>query len=176
MHDPRGSSRRKHALRDRLGAALLASALSLLGAAAARGAGTSPGLALTMVTAAPVGGGERVLTASGSYNFDDLVQVAFPAAGLLLIQGDRFVRYEVDGTVIAATSALVKNGLTPSELPELLQLAGSPAGAPRITRLAAGEVSVLLPADLATGPALAVLYALHEDESFLSNAIPVVLP
>lgn len=171
------SPRRPHAhrTRGRLAACLLGGA-ALLGAAAAHGAGTSPVLALTAASVAPASGGGRVVTASGSYNFDDLVQVAFPAAGLLVIRGDRFVRYEVDGQVIEATSALVKNGVTPGELEALLQLPGTPVGPARISRLGADQVAVVLPTDFAAGPALVLLYAHHEGESFISNTIPVVLP
>lgn len=157
-------------------AALLLGCLSVLGAAAAYAAGTSPVLALTAASVAPTGGGDRVVTASGAYNFDDLVQVAFPAAGLLVIRDDRFVRYEVDGRVIEATSAAVRNGLTPAELPALLQLAGAPVGPARIARLGADQVAVVLPSDFGAGPAVVLLYASHEGESFVSNAIPLVLP
>ena len=174
MKSPRRSPTHPHGTRGLLAACLLGGA-ALLGAATAHGAGTSPGLALTAASVAASGGG-RVVTASGSYNFDDLVQVAFPAAGLLVIRGDRFVRYEVDGQVIEATSALVKNGVAPGELETLLQLAGAPVGPARISRLGADQVVVVLPTDFGAGPALVLLYAHHEGESFVSNTIPVVLP
>jgi hypothetical protein len=57
-------------------------ALTLLAAAAgARAAGTSPVLALTSTFAAPGAAGERLVSASGAFNFDDQVQWRFPPPG-----------------------------------------------------------------------------------------------
>jgi len=142
----------------------------------AQGAGTSPVLALTTAAVAPSSGGGRLVTATGAFHFDDLVQSPFPAAGLMVVSGNRFVRYEVDGQVIEATAASVQNGVTPDELSALLQMSGAPIGPARLVQVQAGNVSVVLPTDLAAGPALVMLYAHHEDEHFVSNAIPVVLP
>ena len=168
-------SKRRPPRRGRAALALLACGALLL-AGEARAAGTSPVLALTAAGGAAAGNGDRIVSAEGSFNFEDLVQIPFPAAGLMVVQGTRLVRYEVDGSVVEATSATVANGVTPDELPALLALTGAPAAPARLVRITANGVSVVLPADLAAGTALVLLYAHHEDEYFVSNAIPVVLP
>jgi hypothetical protein len=94
----------------------------------------------------------------------------------MVVQGSLFVRFAVGGGVIEGTSAAVANGVTAGELEALLQQ-GAPAAWPaRVARLLPDSVSVVLPPSFAAGPAVALLYARHESESFVSNAIPVVLP
>ena len=172
MQNPPSTMRRSS--RPRALALLVCSALLL--ASEARAAGTSPVLALTTAGASAAGNGDRVLFAEGAFNFEDLVQIPFPAAGLMVVQGSRLVRYEVDGAMVEATSAAVTNGVTPDELPALLALTGTPAGPARLVRIASNGVSVVLPSDIASGSALVFLYAHHDTEYFVSNAIPVVLP
>ena len=142
----------------------------------AAAAGTSPVLMLSAVDTFSAPGGRRMLTATGAFNFDDLVQTSFPAVGLMVVQGSRFVRYEVDGTMIEGTSSLVGDGIALAELPAILQISGAALAPARMTHLNRDEVSVVLPADLAAGPAFALLYAHHQNEYFLSPAITVVLP
>jgi hypothetical protein len=161
-------------VRGRLGAivcALLAASVLPAGAA-----GTSPTLALVAVDAFATEEPTHLLTATGAFNFDDLVQVPFPAAGLLVVQGARFARYDVDGTVREGTTPIVADGVDPTELEGLLALGASAAPPARLVRLAASEVTVVLPAGFEPGAASVALFALHEDESFVSNAIAVVLP
>lgn len=160
----------------RLRALALLACCTLVLATEARAAGTSPVLALVTAGASSAASGERILLAEGAFNFEDLVQIPFPAAGLMVVQGARLARYEVDGAVVEATSAAVTNGVTPDELPALLALTGAPAGPARVVRIAASGISVVLPSDLTAGPALVLLYAHHDDEYFVSNAIPLVLP
>lgn len=149
---------------------------ALLLATDARAAGTSPVLALTAATSSGAANGDRIVIAEGSFNFDDLVQIPFPAAGLMVVQGSRFVRYEVDGSMVEATSSTVADGVTPTDLPALLALAGSPVAPARLVRIHANGVTVVLPSDFTAGAALVLLYAHHQTEYFVSNAIPVVLP
>lgn len=173
MQNPRSKTRPPRGRRAAL--ALLACGALLL-AGEAHAAGTSPVLALTAAAVAGAGNGDRIVSAEGSFNFEDLVQIPFPAAGLMVVQGSRLVRYEVNGSIVETTSAAVANGVTPDELPALLALTGTPVAPARLVRIAANGASVVLPADLAAGPALVLLYAHHDDEHFVSNAIPVVLP
>ena len=149
---------------------------ALLLATDARAAGTSPVLGLTAATASVAANGDRLVSAEGSFNFDDLVQIPFPAAGLMVVQGSRFVRYEVDGSMVEATSSSVADGVLPTDLPGLLAIAGSPVGPARLVRIHANGVDVVLPSDFTAGSALVLLYAHHQTEYFVSNAIPVVLP
>lgn len=174
MNNARPKTRSTRRRRQLLLAPILGCALLL--ATDARAAGTSPVLALTAAGASSATSGDRILSAEGSFNFDDLVQIAFPAAGLMVVQGSRFVRYEVDGSMVEATSAAVSDGVTPLDLPALLAAAGSPVGPARLVRIHANGVTVVLPSDFTAGAALVLLYAHHETEYFVSNAIPVVLP
>ena len=73
-------------------------------------------------------------------------------------------------------SSLVGDGIALAELPAILQISGAALAPARMTHLNRDEVSVVLPADLAAGPAFALLYAHHQNEYFLSPAITVVLP
>jgi hypothetical protein len=64
----------------------------------------------------------------------------------------------------------------PAELASVLA-AGGAAGAPaRVLRIEPSRVSVVLPAGFTPGAATVMLFAQHEDESFVSNAIDLVLP
>jgi hypothetical protein len=154
---------------------LAAVALSLC-SATSQAAGTSPTLALVAVDAFASTDGGRLVTADGAFNFADLVQIPFPAAGLLVTQGAHFARFDVDGGTREGTSALVADGVLPSELPTVLA-AGGAAGAPsRVMKIEPSRVSVTLPASFAPGTATVVLFAIHENESFVSNALQVELP
>lgn len=161
-----------------MGAAAIVAVCALLVASAGttRAAGTSPTLALVAVDAFATEERTHLLTATGAFNFDDLVQVPFPAAGLLVVQGARFARYDVDGTVREGTTPSVADGVDPAELEALLALGASAAPPARLVRLAASEVTVVLPPGFEPGAASVALFALHENESFVSNAIAVVLP
>jgi len=173
----RSSARRGIARGGRAACATLL-ALSLIAAvpSASHAAGTSPTLALVAADAFASEQRVRLVTARGTFNFDDLVQFAFPAAGLLVTQGAHFARYDVDGTVREGSSPLVADGVDPTELEALLAL-GMPAPSPaRLARVAASEVSVVLPGGFAPGAASVVLFALHENEAFVSNALALVLP
>ena len=150
---------------------------AFLGAAqASRAAGTSPVLLLSSADAFAGSGGERLVSASGAFNFDDLLQISFPAVGLMVVQGSNFVRYEVDGSVIAGSSPLVSNGVTLGELPSVLALGGSGQSPARLVHLNRDEVTVVLPATFAAGPASVLLYAEHGGEFFESNPLAVSVP
>jgi hypothetical protein len=173
--DPRSARRRRAARAAAL--APIAAALSLLLAAGpARAAGSSPVLMLSAVDAFAAPNGETLVAASGAFNFDDLVQISFPAVGLMVVQGTRFARYEVSGEVIEGTSPLVGNGVAPDELPAILQITGSAEPPARLVHLNRDEVSVVLPSDFSAGTALLLLYAEHDSEYFLSPTLAVVLP
>jgi hypothetical protein len=148
----------------------------LLGAAPAGAAGTSPVLTLTAADAFSSTAGGRLVTADGAFNFDDLVQIPFPAAGLMVVQGAHLARYDVDGGVGEGTSALAADGITPAELATVLA-ASAPTDPPaRLVSVEPHRVAVVLPATFVAGPATVLLFAIHENESFVSNAIAVVLP
>ncbi|MEW6271912.1 MAG: hypothetical protein AB1689_21735 [Thermodesulfobacteriota bacterium] len=153
-------------------------AFSILGivSRASYAAGTSPTLALVAADAFASEERVRLVTVAGASNFDDLVQAPFPAAGLLVTQGTRFARYDVDGSVREGDAQLVADGIDPAELATLLSLGTLAAPPARLARIAASEVSVVLPPGFEPREASVVLFALHEDEAFVSNAIVLVLP
>ncbi|MFN8642447.1 MAG: hypothetical protein U0802_12650 [Candidatus Binatia bacterium] len=146
----------------------------LIGAAAARGAGTDPTLALTAGEAI-AGGSATMLRLQGSLAFDDQLQFAFPA-GVIVFRGTPFVHIPVNGPPLSGTAALLADGLADTEVQTLIGL-GAPAGAPaRLASLQPSEVRVVLPAGFGSGPATAVVYAVLEGNGFLSNPIAVTLP
>jgi len=157
-------------------AALLVAFGCLVAPAMANAAGSSPVLLLTSVDASAAPTGERMLVATGAFNFDDLVQISFPAVGLMVIQGSRFARYEVSGEVVEATSALVADGVSFDDLPSLLAIQGSAAAPARLAHLNRDEIAVVLPSDFPSGKAIVLLYAEHDGEIFLSPVVAVVLP
>jgi hypothetical protein len=173
---PRALAARAQALGGRARALIAALLVAALPPATADAAGSSPVLMLSAADVFAAPGGERLLSASGAFNFDDLTQISFPAVGLMVAQATRFVRYEVSGEVIEATSALAGDGVSFDDLPALLALTGAAAGPARLVHLNRDELSVVLPGDFAPGPALVLLYAEHDGEIFLSPTIAVVLP
>lgn len=142
----------------------------------AHAAGTSPVLALVAVDAFASDAGGRLVTADGAFNFDDLVQISFPAAGLLVSQGAHFARFDVDGGVGEGTAAQVADGITPPELAGVLAASGATEPPARLVNVGPSRVAVVLPPSFVAGSATVVLFAIHEDESFVSNALTVVLP
>jgi hypothetical protein len=148
----------------------------VLDALPARAAGTSPTLALVAADAFASADGGRLVTADGTFNFDDLVQIPFPAAGLLVVQGAHFARFDVGGGTREGTSAAVADGVQPAELASVLAAGGAAAAPARVVKIEPSRVSVVLPAGFTAGAATVVLFALHDDESFVSNAIALELP
>jgi hypothetical protein len=157
---------------------LRVAALVMLLCAAPRPAmagGTSPLLALSGAEVFRTSGGAVVLSVSGAYSFEDLVQLTFPA-GLIVAQANRFVRYDVSRQIVSGTSALVSDGILDTEIPTLLTL-GGPANTPAaLLQAKQDRLSVVLPPEIASGPATAILYAIWETDPFVSNALPFVVP
>lgn len=163
--------------RGRIRALLVLVALAMMvDAQPARAAGTSPTLALVAADAFASDEGGRLVTADGTFNFDDLVQIPFPAAGLLVVQGAHFARFDVDGGTREGTSAAVADGVQPAELASVLGAGGAAAAPARVVRIEPSRVSVVLPAGFTAGAASVMLFAVHETESFVSNAIELELP
>ena len=160
----------------RCAAALLIALAALAAPGRARAAGSSPVLTLASVDAFVGSSGGRLVVVGGSFNFDDLVQIPFPHAGLLVVQGTHWARFEVDGGAFEGTSALVSDGVTDGDLPALLA-AGTPAATPaRLAHLGRDEVSVVLSGSFSPGTASVVIVAEHDSEYFVSNSLDVVLP
>lgn len=152
-------------------------ALFLVAAAidGASAAGTDPTLALTGGSALVSPQGAYTVEVRGSFNFDDLLQFSFPA-GVIVIQGQHFARYDAAGAIGAGDAAFVADGLVPAEL-EALRNSGSTAAAPAVLiRLEPSRIVVALPPGFNPGVATVVVYAVLENTSFLSNAVSVSLP
>ena len=116
------------------------------------------------------------LEASGRFSFDDLMQFTFPA-GLVVARGSAWVRYAVDVTITSGTDPALVDGITAEEVSALLT-AGAPATPPAaVTRIAPQRIAVVLPEGFPAGTATVLIYAvLDEDETFISNAVPAVIP
>ena len=157
-------------------AAAIVAALSLclLAPVAARAGGSSPILSITAGQGFATSGGARSLTVSGSFNFDDLVQIVFPA-GLVVWQGSHFVRFDVDGSVREGDAAFVADGIAAAEIPALLR-AGAPVGAARLVEISGARIAAALPPSFTAGGVSAMLYADFDGDQFASNTIAVSLP
>ena len=173
MHTGLGSRRPSLPL---LGIIVLAVVGLLIGdRRAPRAAGTDPTLFLTSVEAFATASGARTVTVDGTFSFDDLVQFSFPA-GLLVLQGDRFVRFDFSGTVSAGNSPLVVNGVTAPEIPTLLG-SGTPAAAPAaLLNVQPDRIMATLPPGFSPGAASVLVFTVIGGDAFVSNTLAVTLP
>lgn len=144
-------------------------------APAAWSSGSAPVLTLAGGDGFVASDGARAVVATGSFNFDDRLQFGFPV-GLLVVQGDRVVRYDVSGAVVSATSPAVGDGVVAGDVPTILGLTGTAAAPARVVQIRSDRIVVALPPEIAAGPASVLLYASKDSESFVSNAVELVLP
>jgi hypothetical protein len=142
----------------------------------AMAAGSSPVLALVEARSVVSEGGVRLVEAVGSFNFDDLVQFAIPVAGLVVIQGTHFVRYDADGNVFSGNAAALADGLDPTEVAAMLAASGPSAAPARLAAIGRDRIAVVLPGDFTAGAATVAMFAVHDGESFASNGLALVLP
>ena len=161
----------------RVAIAALALFLTLAaGARDARAGGSSPVLALTSADVASVASGPVVLHAAGGFSFDDVVEDVF-GLSLVVTHGSHWVRYGQDGTVSEGDSAAVADGLVLAEVAAFLATAGSEAAPPaRLDGITRDGVTVVLPEGFPAGDATVFLAAVFDGDSFLSNALAVVVP
>ena len=150
--------------------------LTALAAGPAAAAGSSPVLALVEARSVVSEGGVRLVEAVGSFNFDDLVQFAIPVAGLVVIQGTHFVRYDADGNVFSGNAAALADGLDPTEVAAMLAASGPSAAPARLAAIGRDRIAVVLPGDFTAGAATVAMFAVHDGESFASNGLALVLP
>ncbi len=156
------------------GAVLALVALAVRGDPA-RGAGTDPTLVLGEGDAFGSSAGVATVRVKGTFSFDDLVQFPF-AGGLIVSQGSLYARYQFDGQVRSASNSLVADGITAAEIPGLVA-GGAAAGAPAsLVEARSDRIVVTLPPSFGAGPASAIVYAILDDEAFVSNAVTVTLP
>ena len=157
--------------------ATLALCLTLVaGARAAEAGGSSPILALASADVAALPSGPVVLRAAGGFSFDDVVEDVF-GLSLVVAHGSRWVRYRQDGSVAEGDSAIVADGLVLDEVAAFLATAGSAAASPaRLDGITRDGVTVVLPDGFPAGDATVFLAAVFDGDSFLSNAITVVVP
>ena len=153
--------------------------VALLGALArtsvAWSSGSAPVLTLTGGDGIAASNGARAVVVTGSFNFDDRLQFGFPV-GVLVVQGEHVVRYDVSGTIVSATSVLVTDGVVAAEIPALLTLTGDAAAPARVVQIRPDRITVALPPEIGAGPASVLLYASKDSEPFVSNAVELVLP
>jgi hypothetical protein len=163
--------------RGRRGAALLLGA-SLALAAAAAATPTDPTLALTGATAAAgaAGTAARMLRIEGSFQADDLVQLAYPLQLLVreTTTGTTYVRYDLSSGAVTGSSAALADGLQAGEVNALLGQ-GTAEPAARVLFLGLGRLDVALPPSFPGGPAEALLFVVDEGETILSNPIPLAV-
>ena len=140
-----------------------------------RASGSAPTLTLTGGDAFVTQDGARAVVATGRFNFDDRLQFAFPV-GVLVVQGERFARYDVSGAIVSASSPLVADGIIATEVPELLTLTGTASAPAALVQIRPDRITVALPPDFVPGAAVVLLYASKDSESFVSNVVALELP
>jgi hypothetical protein len=153
--------------------------MALYAASSLRAAGTDPTLALAESDVSRTAAGVGVVTVGGTFSFDDLVQFSFPA-GLLVVQGNRFVRYDFDGTLREGTDDGVADGVGASEVLGLLAAGGPPGTPAALLQVRADRIVVALPASITPGAASVLVYAVLTDGAtqvpFVSNTLTIVVP
>lgn len=157
-------------------AALALLATMVAGAGDVEAGGSSPVLALASVDVAALPSGPIALHAGGGFSFDDVVEDVF-GLSLVVAHGSRWVRYGQDGSVAEGDSAIVADGLVLDEVADFLATTGSAAAPPaRLDGITRDGVTVVLPDGFPSGDATVFLAAVFDGDSFLSNAIAVVVP
>lgn len=146
-----------------------------------RAAGTDPTLMLVEADAFATASGATAVSVLGTFHFDDLVQFSFPA-GLLVFQGQRFARFDFDGSVAEGTDQAVADGVTAEEIPGLLS-AGQPAADPAgLLTVQPDRVTASLPSSFGPGAASVLVFAVLErkppdpPQPFVSNTLSVTIP
>jgi hypothetical protein len=131
---------------------------------------TDPTLALT---GAGFAGGaiHRVVRVDGSFQAQDLVQLAYPLQ-VLVHAGASYVRYDLSAGAFTGTAAELADGLQAGEAPGLLTK-GTAAADAQVLFLGLGRLEVSLPATFPAGPAAVQMFVIDEGETVLSNAVPV---
>ncbi len=146
------------------------------GVTGALAAGTDPTLALTGVSVLQSGAGILGVRVTGTFQFDDLVQGAIPA-GLILFQGESFIRYDMAGTIAQGSSSLVLDGVTADDVAQLTTIGTTAAGA-SIGAVDLDHILCTVPASgpIVPGNAAAIVFMLVEGGSFVSNTINFTVP
>lgn len=149
--------------------------LASLAGGSVRAAGTDPLLTVESARLVVAPSGARTLEVSGQFSLDDLLQFSFPA-GLVIVRGAHWVRFDFDGTIAHGSYPGLAHGVTSAKVTALLG-AGVPAAPPAaILRVTPTRLAVALPADFPGGAATVLVYAVLEGETFISNGIGVALP
>ena len=156
-------------------ALVLAACIAVAVPVPVRAGGSSPALSLTAADAFATSAGVRGVDVRGSFNFEDVVEGVFPA-GLVVVQGTRFARFDQAGAVVEGNADLLADGLDAGEVSALLAVGASAAAPAALTQMRADRVTAVLPASFTAGAASVVLYAVHEGAGFSSNTLAVELP
>lgn len=141
-------------LRAGLGIAAVMASL-LIGLAQAHAGSCTPTLAIGQVVARPAGQ-TAIVEVTGTFGFDDLLQVEFPL-NLVIYQGKHFVRYPLGGTPQSGTFIPVQNGLEGRHI-ERLERNGHDEPEARLIRLEPHRLVVVLPPTIGDGTITALLY------------------
>jgi hypothetical protein len=146
-----------------------------LGSAVALAAGTDPTLVLSSAQASTSQAGITAVQLTGTFNFDDVLQFAFPA-GVVVYQGTRFARFGYAGERTTGTAAFLADGLSADEIDSLLALGTAATPPAALLQLQPARLAVALPEGFVPGGASVVVYAILEGTSFLSNTLSFAVP
>jgi hypothetical protein len=147
---------------------LLGLALAALAMLAPRIAAAGSYDPVLVIGQATVSGGAppTLVTLTGAWSFDDIVQVDFPL-NVVVSQGSTFVRCSVGAASCrSGVFAPLADGLVSSEV-DPFEAAGADAPASRITRLTSHQITIALPPVFDSGPVEVRLYAKLQREGVL---------
>ena len=138
-----------------------------------RAGSTDPELAVGEVTAIPAGD-TAVLQVSGTWAFDDILQVDFPL-NLVVSQGTTFVRYQVGQPARSGNLPGLADGFQVGEIGALEAQGVEDPGA-RFVLLSAHRIVVVLPPSISDGPLTVTGYVVVPGaDAVLSNSVTTTL-
>ena len=141
----------------RAGLGIAAAMASLfIGLARAHAGSCTPTLAIGQVVARPAGQ-TAIVEVTGTFGFNDLLQVEEFPLNLVIYQGRQFVRYPLGGTPQSGTFIPVQNGLEGRQI-ERLEASGHDEPEARLIRLEPHRLVVVLPPTIGDGTITALLY------------------
>ena len=142
-------------LRAGLGIAAAMASL-LIGLAQAHAGSCTPMLAIGQVVARPAGQ-TAIVEVTGTFGFEDLLQVEEFPLNLVIYQGKQFVRYPVGGTPQSGSFIPLQGGLKGRQI-QHLEASGQDEPEAQLIRLEPHRLVVVLPPNIGDGTITALLY------------------
>jgi hypothetical protein len=154
MRTNRGCVRARRPARKHVRRLIIAAAALAIAARPVAAASTEPTLALMRATAVHGSAGRATITLEASFSYRDVVQLGLPLDVQITI-GSRTAHCALDGTVTVSLDG------GPAE----------PTAAPCVLAVTERAITLVLPAELGSGDAIAQLILTHEGRPIASNRL-----